>query len=313
MTQPAGVVPVTSTDTCGVCGARLPAHADVCGVCGCVVGSPSLPVFDTAGLWRRLVLAPSWVTACVYAVDFLVLLVVAAGLGVAMGALTTHFLGYQEVRWLVVGAAVGAAGALWATLAAYGRWGRAVTGWLFGVRLVDRSWLLPVLPFGFVGAHRHPCSVVRVRGRVDPLAASVPTWTGIGAADRLVQRVDGDRAALRRRGVPADSVVLAFESGQVHWFTGSCVIGRSPTSSGDTLGLPDLSRKLSSNHVTLRQVEGSATGVLVVAEDQGSATGTWLEHDGGRHRLLPGQHLDVHDGDSLTLGDYRFRVERGTG
>ncbi|WP_207552326.1 hypothetical protein, partial [Mycobacteroides abscessus] len=55
--------------------------------------------------------------------------------------------------------------------------------------------------------------------------------------------------------VPADAVVLRFDSGAVHWFHGTCVIGRNPEAEPGvaTVAVPDLSRTLSKTHVALVQ------------------------------------------------------------
>jgi len=114
-----------------------------------------------------------------------------------------------------------------------------------------------------------------------------------------------------RHAAPAGAAVIVFESGQVHWFSGNCVLGRSPINpGGDALALPDMSRRLSANHMVASEgVDTSGRGAVWIA-DLGSSTGTWLDHEGQVFRLPARTPTVVTPGDRARVGDYWFRVNR---
>lgn len=108
--------------------------------------------------------------------------------------------------------------------------------------------------------------------------------------------------------VPADAVVLRFDSGALHWFRGTCVIGRNPEAEPGvaTVAVPDLSRTLSKTHVALVQAHGT-----VVLRDLGSTNGTSVTRtDASFEDLVPGVDLAVAAGTTVRIGDHAFVVDR---
>ncbi|GAA3337204.1 hypothetical protein GCM10017714_03190 [Curtobacterium pusillum] len=108
--------------------------------------------------------------------------------------------------------------------------------------------------------------------------------------------------------VPVDAVVLRFDSGAVHWFRGTCVVGRNPEAEPGvaTVAVPDLSRTLSKTHVALVQADG-----VVVLRDLGSTNGTSVVRpDASFEDLVPGVDLAVAAGSSVRIGDHAFVVDR---
>ncbi|WIB76411.1 FHA domain-containing protein [Curtobacterium sp. MCPF17_002] len=108
--------------------------------------------------------------------------------------------------------------------------------------------------------------------------------------------------------VPVDAVVLRFDSGVLHWFRGTCVIGRNPEAEPGvaTVAVPDLSRTLSKTHVALVQVDGA-----VVLRDLGSTNGTSvIRPDASFEDLVPGVDLPVPAGSTVRIGDHAFVVDR---
>jgi hypothetical protein len=180
-----------------------------------------------------------------------------------------------------------------------------------GFRSVDGRWLLPALPWG-TGAGRNRSLLVDVRRGPDPLAPGLAPWDGLGLAGRDTAPDEGTGAFARRTGAPAGSVVLVFDSGQIHWFTGTCMLGRSPAArdGGAVLALPDLTRKLSASHLEVSDAN-AAGGAGLWVEDQASSTGTWLDRGPQGRRLAPHEKTPVSAGDVISLGDYRFHIERG--
>ena len=135
----------------------------------------------------------------------------------------------------------------------------------------------------------------------------MPEWDGY--ARRGDSSEAGPVAGVRRRGIPEGAVVLVFDMGYVHWFFGSCVLGRNPVASegGGVLNLPDLGRVLSTSHVELRGPDGAGR---VWVEDKGTVSGTWLAHDGVETRLEPWRPVEACFGDMVRLGGYRFQIDR---
>jgi hypothetical protein len=108
--------------------------------------------------------------------------------------------------------------------------------------------------------------------------------------------------------VPPDAVVLRFDSGAVHWFHGTCVVGRNPEAEPGvaTVAVPDLSRTLSKTHVALVQAAG-----VVVLRDLGSTNGTSvIRSDASFEDLVPGVDLPVPAGSTVRIGDHAFVVDR---
>lgn len=108
--------------------------------------------------------------------------------------------------------------------------------------------------------------------------------------------------------VPADAVALRFDSGALHWFRGTCVVGRNPEVEPGvaTVAVPDLSRTLSKTHVALVQTDG---GVLL--RDLGSTNGTSVVRpDASFEDLVPGVDLTVTAGTTVRIGDHAFVVDR---
>lgn len=108
--------------------------------------------------------------------------------------------------------------------------------------------------------------------------------------------------------VPVDAVVLRFDSGALHWFRGTCVIGRNPEAEPGvaTVAVPDLSRTLSKTHVALVQAAG-----VVVLRDLGSTNGTSvIRPDASFEDLVAGVDLAVPAGSTVRIGDHAFVVDR---
>lgn len=164
------------------------------------------------------------------------------------------------------------------------------------------------------------------RGR-DPLSPSMRAYPAtLGARAPSVQPVAGDGlGALEHtvhsspRGqalppatqpslarVPPGAAVLAFDSGAMHWFTGSCVLGRNPSvGPGFTaIAVPDLSRTLSKTHIAL-----VLHGDTVTVRDLGSTNGTTIESGNGtRLDLTPGMEVEIEVGSTVLFGDHAFRL-----
>jgi pSer/pThr/pTyr-binding forkhead associated (FHA) protein len=106
--------------------------------------------------------------------------------------------------------------------------------------------------------------------------------------------------------------MVVFDSGQVHRFVGSCVLGRGPDSGEgvDTLRLPDLSRRLAASHAQVFDTADEAGDAVFEVVDLGSLTGTWLDGGAGEARLAAGEKARVSAGCSVRIGDYRFHLER---
>ena len=218
---------------------------------------------------------------------------------------------HWEIKWLVTVGLLGLAIMLLATLHRYRSRGRAVGGLILGLRNVDDCYYLPALPL----IHRTRGTVrpvmIDIRHGPDPLAAVLTPWAGLRHLGQQVGEPGETNDSLPRHAAPAGSAVIVFESGQVHWFTGNCVLGRSPVNpEGDALALPDMSRRLAANHLVAAEgTDASGRGNVWIA-DLGSSTGTWLDHEGQTSRLLARTPTVLVPGDRARLGDYWFRVDR---
>ncbi|KQO62217.1 RDD family protein [Curtobacterium sp. Leaf261] len=138
------------------------------------------------------------------------------------------------------------------------------------------------------------------------LAGSEATRIGsaaVGAVAHAPLPADAD--------VPEGAAVITFDSGAVHWFTTTCVIGRNPGGEDGVtvIAVPDLSRTLSKTHVAL--VRGDR---FVTVRDLGSTNGTSLVHpDGHVQELLPDVDVDVPPTTTVRIGDHAFRLDRTAG
>lgn len=115
-------------------------------------------------------------------------------------------------------------------------------------------------------------------------------------------------APVADESVPADAAVLRFDSGALHWFRGTCVVGRNPEAEPGvaTVAVPDLSRTLSKTHVALVQTDGA-----VLLRDLGSTNGTSVVRpDASFEDLVPGVDLLVAAGSTVRIGDHAFVVDR---
>jgi len=271
----------------------------------------ALPTVFPRDLARGVVVGSPAEQARLFVVDGLAILVfgaTAAGLvGWAARAVTHHW----SVPWLVIGAVVGVAIGFGVAVQAYRRHGRFVGGYALGFRCVDDTQFLPTVPTrkapgraGFVA--------VNVRRGLDPLAAIAPPWHGLTVVGGNYSDLTTPPVTTARRGVPAGSIALVFDSGQVHWFSGVCILGRSPValSGEDALSLPDLSRTLSASHVRIGETPGAGEGSGLWVVDQGSPSGTWVETGTQYTRLPAATRVSIASGTVLKVGNYRLRVDK---
>jgi len=249
-----------------------------------------------------------------YCVDVIVLVVCAAIGMTGVGAIARLAASFWSSHWVVVGAILGLLVGIWATLAAYNHHGRGLGGVIAGVRIVDATSLLPTLPFISYGPEHAKPVMLDVRHGRDPLAAILLPWTGLRTSNQVqTQDIDVTRPRYPRHGVPQGSVVLVFDSGLVHWFTGACMVGRSPVTifGEDILSLPDMSRQLSPNHVEIRELVDESGQTQLWATDQGSTTGTVIETGDEIVRLPADLGVRIQPGAAIRIGEHRFRVEWG--
>ncbi|MCL2490095.1 MAG: hypothetical protein FWF36_05130 [Propionibacteriaceae bacterium] len=304
----AQAAPVLAAEHCGVCGAALRQRQTTCVDCGAPATNAAFPALSMADAQAFTVESSKLAKFAVFFLDAFSLAVFAAAGAYLFGGAERLVRPGWSAHWMLVGAAVGLAAGLWCLAAAYKAVGWGLGGWVIVARCVDSRWLLPTLPFtGLRSGARW--RMVDVRYGPDPIVAMLEPWNEFGSSGGR-QAEDESRRATPRHGISAGAVVLVFESGQLHWFTGECMIGRSPeVMAGGVLSLPDLGRKLSPNHVRLADIP--AGGVSQVwATDQDSATGTWLERPSGLLRLAPFQPTPLATGDVVIVGDSRFTVER---
>lgn len=203
-------------------------------------------------------------------------------------------------------------------VAAAGPWARA-TGTLTASLRRGRDPLTPSLPplgtaFGAVAAAGvRPVSAPAhdVDGRTGgPGAALHDTTRRAGGADGTTvgPASAAPPAAPPTEPAPDDAVVLRFDSGTVHWFHGTCVVGRNPKAEPGiaVVAVPDLSRTLSKTHVALVQ---SDSGLHV--RDLGSTNGTSVVRaDSSFEDLVAGVDLAVPAGSTVRIGDHAFVVDR---
>ena len=145
---------------------------------------------------------------------------------------------------------------------------------------------------------------------LDATRRSVGAYTALAGFDAVpAPAAPAAPAALPLdESIPADAVVLRFEQGAVHWFHGTCVVGRNPEAEPGvaTVAVPDLSRTLSKTHVALVQAGGA-----VVLRDLGSTNGTTVVRpDGSFEVLVSGVDVVVDGGSTVRIGDHAFSVVR---
>lgn len=122
-----------------------------------------------------------------------------------------------------------------------------------------------------------------------------------------------DQTRVIRRGelaaVLVPTAVLSFSTGDVARVTGAALIGRHPSpSDGEdidlTVTVDDQSRQLSRTHLRVEWRDGG-----LWATDRDSANGTTVERPGQPPAdLTPWQPLQLHEGDTLVLGDVHLIV-----
>jgi len=299
--------------SCAVCGMVVVPSQVSCPVCGSAVSVESgFPVFNPSGLSQHVMAVPARsVLAWLITVIDVVCVVLAAGVvGLVAGAAAMSVQNRWSWVWCVIGAVIGLVAGCVMWVGSYRRWGWCVGGMVVGLRCVDPVWFLPTVPFTSGSWPGLAPLLVNVRGGLDPTRLALPMWGGY--ARRSGQVEVEPEASVRHRGIPSGAVVLTFDTGQVHWFFGSCVVGRNavPNPGGSVVNLPDLGRVLSASHVGLLESRGVSSAGHVWVEDRATLSGTWLVHDGQETRLEPGQPTEVCMGDSVRLGEYCFQIER---
>ncbi len=196
----------------------------------------------------------------------------------------------------------------------------AATGTLTAALRLGREPLSPALPP--LGTAFGPAASAGVRPGSAPAreqpGGPVPvgldaTRRSVGASTALagfdaVPAPAAPAAPALDESIPADAVVLRSEQGAVHWFHGTCVVGRNPEAEPGvaTVAVPDLSRTLSKTHVALVQADGA-----VVLRDLGSTNGTTVVRpDGSFEVLVAGVDVMVDGGSTVRIGDHAFSVVR---
>ena len=307
---PAPVFPVSpvAIEWCGACGAPLPERAGMCPACRCPVTGDPRPVLDARAFAISARGASGPLVAGCVVLDLVTALAIAGGVGSV-----TWASGARTAPVLVGAAVVGLLLGVVAVAACYRVWGRALGGLVCGVRIVDRASGLPGWPLVRSGLSRQ-LMAVDVRSGADPCLPMLRGWDGLGVIHRRPGDVRATHAEHTARAtVPAGATMLVFDSGQLHWFTGSCLLGRSPVDpdGGDVLSLPDMSRRLWANHAQLVTALGQSGAPVVWLIDKGSAAGTWIERSESLMRAPASVPVQVLAGDRIGLGDYRFHLVMG--
>jgi predicted nucleic acid-binding Zn ribbon protein len=195
----------------------------------------------------------------------------------------------------------------------------AATGTLTASLRAGREPLSPAAPalgtaFGAAASAGVRPGSAPLPGGTDPVGLDATRRSGVGSApvgsvpDGGFAAVPPPTAPVADESVPADVVVLRFDSGALHWFRGTCVVGRNPEAEPGvaTVAVPDLSRTLSKTHVALVQTDGA-----VVLRDLGSTNGTSvIRPDASFEALVPGVDLTVTAGSTVRIGDHAFVVDR---
>ena len=290
----------------------LPRHVDRCPACWSPVDATALPVVTTPVLENGTTPCGKQSSLLCFSIDVVTLAVcVTAGM-MGVGAIVHAATSAWSSTWMAIGAGLGLIAGVWATLAVYRRHGRGLGGLITGVRVVDQMSFLPAMPFIPHGPEKARPIMLDIRHGRDPVISVAQPWTGLTPLERTPV-VDATRPLHPRHGAPQGSVVLVFDSGQTHWFTGACMVGRSPVAAfgEDILSLPDLVRQLSPNHVEIRELEDESGQAQLWVTDQGSATGTWLEKEDGIEQLPPKLGVRIQPGTRMRLGENWLKVEWG--
>jgi hypothetical protein len=335
------VVPVL---TCGRCGVATSQGQRFCTDCGALLGrTVGSAEYDAV---QGVATAPAGAVVLARLVDVVVCLLGGAAGAALLFLAHTAVPSSDPVGTAVAGAVAGLVVTTAIVVMRASRTGRGPGGLLLRTRVVDVDDALPAGPVRQLarlggGRHRRAPGAGPRAGR-EPLDPAVPALgTAFGAAASAGVRpgsaplsggaVQAGLDATRRAGfgptpaagfaavpaptapvaddsVPPDAVVLRFDSGAVHWFAGTCVIGRNPEAEPGiaTVAVPDLSRTLSKTHVALVQAGG-----VVLIRDLGSTNGTSVVRpDASFEDLLPGVDLPVHAGSTVRIGDHAFVVDR---
>jgi len=190
----------------------------------------------------------------------------------------------------------------------------AATGTLTASLRAGREPLSPAAPalgtaFGAAASAGVRPGSAPLPGGTDPVGLDATRRSGVGSGhDGGFAAVPPPTAPVADESVPVDAVVLRFDSGALHWFRGTCVVGRNPEAEPGvaTVAVPDLSRTLSKTHVALVQTDGA-----VLLRDLGSTNGTSVVRpDASFEDLVPGVDLRVAAGSTVRIGDHAFVVDR---
>jgi len=263
-------------------------------------------------LAKQIVPCRSARVAATVAVDVVVVLECSAVVAVALGGLSYLLVGRLLWSWASAGALVGALLGSWLAWVSYGRYGRMAGGILFGTRRVDDAFFLPKTLWPGGTRSRGAAIIVDIRRGMDPIGPLLAPWPGSMLAPSSSVGGQAETAATLPGGASAGSIALVFDTGQVHWFSGVCVVGRSPVAlfGEDALSLPDLSRELMPSHLMIGEDTGPEGKASLWATDQGSEAGTWLNDGSGARRLPSKTRVWFQPGAMIRMGEYRMRVER---
>lgn len=190
----------------------------------------------------------------------------------------------------------------------------AATGTLTASLRAGREPLSPAAPalgtaFGAAASAGVRPGSAPLPGGTDPVGLDATRRSEVGSGhDGGFAAVPPPTAPVADESAPVDAVVLRFDSGALHWFRGTCVVGRNPEAEPGvaTVAVPDLSRTLSKTHVALVQTDGA-----VLLRDLGSTNGTSVVRpDASFEDLVPGVDLRVAAGSTVRIGDHAFVVDR---
>ena len=234
---------------------------------------------------------------------------------IAVGAALAALMWFSDARRLAVVSfvvAVGLVAATVATITGYVQVGRGIGGLALGQRSVDSQFFLPALPlFPKLPGRIRPV-MVDIRRGADPLDPLLAPWADLGPVSSSPGgAAETTRNAPRRAGQIGMAVIM-FDGGAMHWFAGTCVLGRHPMNSvgGAILPLPDMGRRLSASHAVLSDAASVSGHGVAWITDLGSSSGTWLDRAGRVVRLAPHTPLELTPADHVRLGDYWFRIGR---
>ncbi|TCK59658.1 FHA domain-containing protein [Curtobacterium sp. PhB136] len=337
------VVPVL---TCGRCGAATTHGQRFCTDCGVLIGRTVGSVeFDP---FRGVVPASAGAVAAARGLDVLVCLIAAAlGAGLFLLA-HTAVPRSDAVGTSIAGAVLGFVVTAVAVVIRASRTGRGPGGLVMATRVVDGDDALACGPAAAVGrlrgrhrprgggpwARATGTVTASLRAGRDPLSPALdqlgmtygaaaaagvrphtPTPTGgpVPVGLDATRLAGGPVPSVPTSGVdadpvPLDATVLTFDTGAVHWFRTTCVVGRNPEAEAGvtTIAVPDLSRTLSKTHTALVQENG-----VVRIRDLASTNGTTVVHtDGSFDDLVPGADVVLEPGATVRIGDHAFRLDR---